>query len=99
MAAEEIERVIVFADHIAVAMKRPDANGGTERNLPFVPTVPLLKGVAYVSGQPPKLDARDRNALLQAIARARKWMDEIIGGKVASFEAIAEVEKIGVRYV
>lgn len=99
LAAEEIERVTIFADHIAVMLKRPKANGGTELNLPFVPTVPVRKGVAYASGQPPKLDSRDRDALLQTIARARKWMDDLIGGKVASFEAIAEVEKIGERHV
>jgi len=99
LAAREIERVTILADHISVALKRPEANGGTELNLPFVPTVPLRKGVAYASGAPPKLDARDRDALLQTIARARKWMDDLIGGKAASFEEIAEVEKIGVRHV
>ncbi len=80
-------------------LQRPEANEGKELNLPFAPTVPLRKGVAYASGEPPKLDARDRDALLQAIARARKWMDDLICGKVASFEEIAEVEEIGVRHV
>ena len=56
-------------------------------------------GCPYASGPPPKLDSRDRDALLQAIARARKWMDDLIGGKVAALEEIAEVEKIGVRHV
>ncbi len=99
LATKEIERVTIFADKIAVALKRPEANGGSDLNIPFSPTVPLIKGVAYASGEPPKLDSRDRDALLQAIARARKWMDDLIGGKFASLEEIAEVEKIGVRHV
>jgi site-specific DNA recombinase len=62
-------------------------------------TRPLRKGVAYASGQPPKLDARDRDALMLAIARARKWMDDLIGGQDGAFEEIAEVEKNGARRV
>jgi hypothetical protein len=99
LAGREIERVAIFADHIAVALKRPEANGEFELNIPFAPTVPPIKGVAYASGEPSKLDSHDRNALLQAIARARKWMDNLIAGKVASFEEIGEVEKIGERHV
>jgi site-specific DNA recombinase len=92
-------RITIFSDHIAVPLKRPEANGGFELNIPFAPTVRPIKGVAYASGDPSKLDSRDRDALLQAIARARKWMDNLIAGKVASFEEITEVEKIGERHV
>jgi hypothetical protein len=99
LARREIERVTIFADHIAVALQRPEASGGFGLIIPFAPTVPPIKGVAYASGEPSKLDSRDRDALLQVIARARKWMDNLIAGKIASFEEIVEVEKIGERHV
>jgi site-specific DNA recombinase len=99
LAAREIERVTIFADKIAVTLKRPETNEGNKLNIPFAPTVPLRKGVAYASGETPKLDARDRDVLLQAVARARRWMEDMIGGKVTSFEQIALAEGLGERHV
>jgi site-specific DNA recombinase len=45
------------------------------------------------------IDAKSRDNLLQAIARARGWMDSIIAGKIASFDDIAAAENLAERYV
>ena len=45
------------------------------------------------------LDPRDREVLLTAIAKAHCWMDDLIDGRVQSFEEIAEREQKVVRHI
>lgn len=62
------------------------------------PTARPRKGIVH---QPSSraLDPRERDALLTAIARARSWMDDLIDGRVSSFEEIAEREQKVVRHI
>src|ERR1700731_3536280 len=45
------------------------------------------------------LDSRDRDALLTAIAKARSWIDDLINGRVQSFDEIADREQKVVRHI
>jgi hypothetical protein len=45
------------------------------------------------------MDPRTRDALLIAIAKARGWMDDLVAGRVASFEDIAQREGKVERHV
>jgi site-specific DNA recombinase len=40
-----------------------------------------------------------RDAMLTAIAKARKWIEDIRLGRLASFAAIAEREAVGERHI
>ncbi|MGJ0510830.1 hypothetical protein [Methylocystis sp.] len=45
------------------------------------------------------IDSETREALLKAIARSRGWMETILSGKTASFDAIAAHEGLAERHV
>jgi len=70
-------------------------------SLPFAPKVPCKKGLTRPEPSHDKgtIDATTRETLLKAIARSRRWMDQILTGKITSFEAIAETENLAVRHV
>jgi site-specific DNA recombinase len=50
------------------------------------------KGVLHLPSPDPMMSAGDRDMLLTAIAKARAWIDDIVDGRVASFEEIAKQE-------
>ena len=70
-------------------------------SLPFAPKVHCKKGLTRPGPSHDKgtIDATTRETLLSAIARSRRWMDQILTGKITSFEAIAETENLAVRHV
>jgi site-specific DNA recombinase len=45
------------------------------------------------------LNSRDRDALLMAIAKARSWIDDLINGRVQSFDEIADREQKVERHI
>src|SRR5271169_490020 len=57
------------------------------------------KGIAWKPSDHPQLDAVARNTLLTAIARARSWMDDLIEGRVNSFDDIARRENKVERHI
>lgn len=68
-------------------------------SIPWSPSVARRrKGVVHLPASH-DLDPRDRDALLTAIAKARSWMDDLIDGRVQSFEEIAEREQKVVRHI
>jgi site-specific DNA recombinase len=56
------------------------------------------KGVVHLPASH-DLDSRDRDALLTAIAKARSWIDDLINGRVQSFDEIADREQKVVRHI
>src|SRR3984893_398663 len=71
------------------------------RSVPKLGTVPLArqrKGVVHLPASH-DLDSRDRDALLTAIAKARSWMDDLIEGRVQSFDEIVDREQKVVRHI
>jgi site-specific DNA recombinase len=75
----------------------PDAL--TRLAIPFAASHLFRKGIAHTPADHETIDPQTRDKLLEAIARARRWMDSIIVGKVASFDDIASTEGLAERYV
>jgi hypothetical protein len=57
------------------------------------------RGITSEPAGQASLDPRTRDALLIAIAKARGWMDDLIAGRIASFEEIAQREGKVERHV
>ncbi len=68
-------------------------------SLPFTPRQPCRKGLAHAPGAVGTIDAESRDTLLQAIARARRWMEAILSGQVSSTDEIAASEHLAERHV
>ena len=102
-----IARVTVHPDRLAVQLRsgspvdEGDGDPSAEKTVtvPFSPTKPLQKGVARAPSDPGTIDSETRDTLLQAIARARSWMDRIVSGKADSTDEIAASEQLAERYV
>jgi DNA invertase Pin-like site-specific DNA recombinase len=80
--------------------RQPDENKAPtpESALPPILTVPWtsvaateLKGILH-SPSEPTMTPESRDALLYAIAKARAWIEDLVGGRVASFAEIATQE-------
>jgi site-specific DNA recombinase len=56
------------------------------------PNLVALKGVVHAPAAASVLKPETRDALLQAIAKARTWIDDLVAHRVGSFEEIAERE-------
>jgi DNA invertase Pin-like site-specific DNA recombinase len=58
-----------------------------------------VKGIVHAPAAKPAMKAESRDALLTAIAKARRWIDDIRLGRIVSFAEIAEREVQGERHV
>jgi site-specific DNA recombinase len=68
--------------------------------LPWTPTsASARKGIAWKSSAKSNLDPAAIEALLTAIAKARAWMSDLVGGRAASFEEIAQRENKVERHI
>ena len=56
------------------------------------PAFIAVKGIIHTPSQGPTLKPETRDALLIAIAKARRWIDDLVDGRVASFAEIATRE-------
>ena len=54
-----------------------------ELAIPFAPSGPVRKGVIHAPAERGPTDPKTRDALLQAIARSRGWMDAMLSGAAA----------------
>jgi site-specific DNA recombinase len=64
------------------------------------PAFVAVKGIVHApSASGPTLTSDARDSLLSAIARARRWIDDITTGKVNSFDDIATKEKKVERHI
>jgi site-specific DNA recombinase len=62
---------------------------------PFV----AVKGIIHAPADKPAMTSENRDALLTAIAKSRRWLEDIRLGRIASFAEIAKSEGRGERYV
>jgi site-specific DNA recombinase len=63
------------------------------------PSFTALKGIVHAPSAKPAMKTESRDALLTAIAKARRWIDDIRLGRIASFAEIAEREVQGERHI
>src|SRR5262245_59749435 len=63
------------------------------------PSFAAVKGILHEPSEKPPMKPESRDALLIAIAKARKWIEDIRLGRLASFAAIAEREAVGERHI
>jgi hypothetical protein len=65
----------------------------------IAPTFAAVKGIIHAPCAKPTMKPESRDALLTAIAKARKWIDNIRLGRIASFAEIAAREAQGERHI
>ncbi|CAJ0849080.1 hypothetical protein AMST5_00073 [freshwater sediment metagenome] len=100
-----LQRAVVGPDSIAIQPKTLSAAEGEEQDeielllIPFAPPFLPRKGVAHAPPAPTGLDEAGRTALLSAIAKTRKWIEEILQDPSRSFATIAEEENLAERHV
>jgi site-specific DNA recombinase len=63
------------------------------------PNFAAVKGIVHAPSAKPAMKPESRNALLTAISKARRWIDDIRLGRTASFAEIAEREAQGERHI
>ena len=79
--------------------ERPDRLPATIALPRTVPGLAAVKGVVHAPAQRATLAPEARDALLEAIAKARVWIDDLVSGKVASLDEIARRERKAERHV
>jgi site-specific DNA recombinase len=104
-----VERAELRADGMRLSLRLPIATYGkapvgAPAHLSIRREIPLRvrrRGnemrlvIGGISGCAPKVDS----ALLKAVARARRWFDDLVFGRAASMVEIGEREEVGNRYV
>ena len=79
------------------------ADTKSKHNILTVPWMPksgrLAKGITSEPKGDQRIDPKARAAILSAIGKARMWVDDLISGRVGSFEEIAVQEAKGDRYI
>jgi hypothetical protein len=63
------------------------------------PSFAAVKGILHEPSEKPTMNPESRDALLIGIAKARKWIEDIRLGRLASFAEIAEREAVGERHI
>jgi site-specific DNA recombinase len=106
---DTIARIDVHEDHLAVRLKSADdeeTSDSTDRLLSIPWQKPPSKkarqillphGISRSEVRPTRIERRAR--LVNAIARGRRWLDEVISGSVTGVEQIATRQKCSVRQV
>jgi hypothetical protein len=108
--AELVARINVHKDRLIVRLKSDDAADATDSPDARLLTITWQKPPSRRSRQillphnasrsevrPQKSERRAR--LVSAIARGRRWLDEVVSGRVTSVEELCTREKCSVRHV
>jgi len=108
---EAVDRVIITKQFIEIHLRSP-TQGQTEYlpdghasgacsevlRIPLALRVPHVKGVVHSPSAGP-LTQESRDALLSAVAKARRWIEDLVEGRASSFSEIAKREGRGERYI
>jgi site-specific DNA recombinase len=105
---DSIARIDVREDHLAIRLKSADgASDLTDDQLLSIPwqkppsrrsrQILLPHGIPRNEVRPTRIERRAR--LVSAIARGRRWLDEIVSGSVTDVQQIATRQKCSVRQV
>jgi DNA invertase Pin-like site-specific DNA recombinase len=104
---QAVEVHLLPAIGASVQAERPDA-GDLDCDLPSTTTITLpwtapsfvaVKGIVHAPSIMRTIKPETRDALLAAIAKARRWIEDIRLGRVASLAEIAGRESQGERYI
>jgi hypothetical protein len=108
-ALEQVVRINVYEDRLAVRLKAADdeASDGPNDHLLSIPwqkppsrksrQILIPHGIPKSEIRPTRIERRAR--LVSAIARGRRWLDEIVSGSVTDVQQIATRQKCSVRQV
>jgi site-specific DNA recombinase len=107
---DSIVRIDVHEDHLAIRLKsaeEEEASDSTDAHLLSIPwrkppsrrarQILLPHGIPRNEIRPTRIERRAR--LISAIARGRRWLDEVVSGSVADVQQIATRQKCSVRHV
>ena len=100
-----LDKAIVYHDCIEVTLQQDDdsdagaASSPSTISIPFVPTLPLRKGVVHSPTRRSAMDEARRISLLTAVARSRHWIETILKHPALDFGAIGKHEKLAERHV
>jgi site-specific DNA recombinase len=110
MVQDSITRVDVHEDHLVIRLKSADGeetSDPTDDQLLSIPwqkppsrrsrQILLPHGIPRSEVRPTRIERRAR--LVSAIARGRRWLDEIVYGSVTDVQQIAARQKCSVRQV
>jgi site-specific DNA recombinase len=108
--AERVARIDVHKDRLTVRFKSPDTEEESQSPDSQLLSIPWQKppsrksrqiliplGVPRNEVRPTRIERRAR--LVNAIARGRRWLDEILSGSATNIEQIATRQKCSVRQV
>jgi site-specific DNA recombinase len=109
-AFEQVARLDVYEDRLAVRLKSADDDETSHAADDYLLSIPWQKPPSRKSRQilfphsipkteirPTRIERRVR--LVSAIARGRRWFDEIVSGSVTDIKQIATLQKCSVRQV
>ena len=109
-ALEQIARIDVYEDRLAVRLKSADDEEISNAADNYLLSIPWQKppsrksrqiliphGIPKTEIRPTRIERRAR--LVSAIARGRRWLDEIVSGSVTDIKQIASRQKCSVRQV
>ena len=102
---KRLDKAIVYRDRIEVTLQQDDdseadaASSQANIAIPFVPTLPLRKGVEHSPTQKNTMDEARRISLLTAIARSRNWIETMVKDPAPDFGALAKRKKLAERHV
>jgi len=110
MVQDSIARIDVRDNHLAIRLRSADGeetSDSTDEQLLSIPwqkppsrrsrQILLPHGLSRNQVRPTRIERRAR--LVSAIARGRRWLEEIVSGSVAGVEQIATRQKCSVRQV
>ena len=109
-ALEQVARIDVYEDRLAVRLKSADDEEISNAGDHYLLSIPWQKppsrrskqilfphGIPKNEIRPTRIERRAR--LVSAIARGRRWLDEIVSSSVTDVEQIASRQKCSVRQV
>jgi site-specific DNA recombinase len=107
---DSIARIDVHEDHLAIRLRSADGeetSDSTDDQLLSIPwqkppsrrsrQILLPNGISRNQVRPTRIERRAR--LVSAIARGRRWLDEIVSGSVTDVQQIATRQKCSVRQI
>src|ERR1700730_9764035 len=98
-----VERVTIHPKELEIMLRGNEDGAGagapTCLSIPFTPNLARKKGITHAPADQETMDFQTRDALLQAIARSRGWLDSILSGEAASFDELATAEALAERHV
>jgi site-specific DNA recombinase len=110
LAIERSARIDVHEDRLVIRLKSADSEEASDAAADNVISIPwqrppcrksrqilVPRGVAKSDVRPTRIERRAR--LVGAIARGRRWLDEIVSGSVIDVQQIASRQKCSVRQV